>query len=95
MDIWMINYMDTNWDFPRERENLAPINSNRDTIVLKSGKIIHARMMDYRKKTGNYVFSDKTSLHWSKIQRIYVRRFSANMKRSASKKKAIKRILRK
>ncbi|NIM17721.1 MAG: hypothetical protein GTO45_37615 [Candidatus Aminicenantes bacterium] len=67
-DLWMINFIDDNWDFPGERQRL----SNRmDTVFMNDGKIIYDNVMDFDKSSLTFRFGRTGSVHESEIKRIY------------------------
>jgi sRNA-binding regulator protein Hfq len=66
--IWMINYIDGNYDFPGERNQL----SNRtDTIFLRNGGVIHDNITDYSSRRQVWEFTRTQAVHESQITRIY------------------------
>lgn len=66
--IWMVNFINKEWNFLDERKELA---RSEDSIFLKNGKIIHDKIITY--STGRQVFRFKNTapIHISSIKRIY------------------------
>lgn len=67
-DIWMINFIDEYWDFPRERRQL---DNQLDTVFLKNGGVDHDTVVDFNCERGTFRFENIGPLHYSKIKRIY------------------------
>lgn len=68
INIWMVNFISNEWDFPEEREELA---SAQDTIFLRNGGIIRDRIDTYSTKMKVFRFDNTAPIHISKIKRIY------------------------
>jgi hypothetical protein len=66
--IWMINYMDGNYDFPQERNQLS---NNTDTVFLRNGGIIRDNIVDYSSRRQVWEFGQTQAVHESQILRIY------------------------
>ncbi len=67
--IWMINLISKNWDFPNERSQL---DKRFDTIFLKNNDVIYKRIVDFSSRRRVFEFKDRSSIHISKIKRIYI-----------------------
>lgn len=67
-DLWMINFENNRWNFPSERNQLA---DDADTIFMKDGEVIHARITGFSKTKGTFSFQDMDPVHESYIKRIY------------------------
>lgn len=68
-NIWMINYTNSNWNFPKERLLLK---NKLDMIVLRNGKIFYDLVQDFSSRRKVYEFKNHKEVHWSKIRRIYI-----------------------
>jgi hypothetical protein len=66
--VWMVNYVNARWNFPLERKQLA---NHRDTIFLKSGKILYVNIVDFSIRKRTYEFLGGGAVHESKVLRIY------------------------
>ena len=66
--IWMINYIDGNYDFPQERNQLS---NNSDTVFLRNGGVIHDNIVDFSSRRQVWEFLRTNAVHESQIQRIY------------------------
>jgi sRNA-binding regulator protein Hfq len=66
--IWMINYIDGNYDFPRERSQLS---NNTDTVFLRNGGVIHDHITDFSSRRLVWEFMRNQAVHESQITRIY------------------------
>ena len=67
-DLWMINFIDDNWDFPGERQRL---NNRMDTIFMNDGKIIYDNVMDFNERSLTFRLGRTGSVHESEIKRVY------------------------
>ncbi|MCP5107388.1 MAG: hypothetical protein GY950_28635 [bacterium] len=66
--IWMINFENGKWDFPRERTQLA---ANRDTIFLRNGHTLNVNIVDFSSRRQMFEFRKGGAVHESKVKRIY------------------------
>ena len=66
--IWMINFMDSNWDFPDERAQLV---SDRDTVFLRNGHRLNVNIVDFSSRRQMFEFRVGGGVHESKVMRIY------------------------
>jgi hypothetical protein len=67
-DLWLINFVDDNFDFAGERQRL---NKRMDTIFLRNGRILHGNVVEFNERTGNFTFSRLSPIHESQIKRLY------------------------
>jgi hypothetical protein len=65
---WMINYVNANWDFPNERNQLS---NKTDTIFLRDGTVIHDKIVDFSSRRLVWEFSRTRAVPESQIKRIY------------------------
>ncbi len=68
INIWMVNFISNEWNFPEEREELAP---TMDTLFLRNGGIIRDRIDTYSTKMKVFRFDNTAPIHISQIKRIY------------------------
>jgi hypothetical protein len=66
--VWMINYVDANWDFPNERSQLS---NKTDTIFLRDGTVIHDKIVDFSSRRWVWEFMRTRAIPESQIKRIY------------------------
>ncbi|UCH94346.1 MAG: hypothetical protein JSV88_29320 [Candidatus Aminicenantes bacterium] len=66
--VWMINFVDANWDFPGERDQLS---GNTDTIFLRDGGVIQDKIVDYSSRRLVWEFTKTRAVPDSQIKRIY------------------------
>ncbi len=66
--VWMINYVDANWDFPNERNQLS---NNTDTIFLRDGTVLHDKIVDFSSRRWVWEFARTRAVPESQIKRIY------------------------
>jgi hypothetical protein len=66
--VWMINYVDANWDFPNERSQLS---NNTDTTFLRDGTVIKDKIIDFSSRRMVWEFTNTRAVHESQIKRIY------------------------
>jgi len=66
--VWMINFMDGNWDFPNERQKLS---GSTDTIFLRNGQILNVKIVDFSSRRKIFQFLKGGRVHESKVSRIY------------------------
>lgn len=66
--VWMINYVNANWDFPDERSQLS---GNTDTIFLRDGTVIHDKIVDFSSRRLVWEFMRTRAVPESQIKRIY------------------------
>lgn len=67
-NIWMLNFMNNNWNFPNERKLLK---RNSDTIFLKNGQAFYDKVITYSTKFKVFRFKNTRDIHVTKIKRIY------------------------
>jgi hypothetical protein len=65
---WMINYVDANWDFPDERNQLS---NNTDSIFLRDGGVIQDKIVDFSSRRRVWEFMRNRAIPESQIKRIY------------------------
>lgn len=68
-DIWMINFENEQWNFPRERWRLS--GKKIDTIVLTTGSVTYDKVRSFNQQRGTFQFENIDPLHYSEIKRIY------------------------
>jgi hypothetical protein len=68
INIWMVNFISDEWNFPEEREELAP---TMDTLFLRNGGIIRDRIDTYSTKMKVFRFDNHAPINISEIKRIY------------------------
>jgi hypothetical protein len=68
INIWMVNFISNEWDFPDERNELAP---TMDTLFLRNGGIIRDRIDTYSTKMKVFRFDNHAPINISDIKRIY------------------------
>lgn len=66
--VWMINYVNANWDFPDERSQLS---NNTDTVFLRDGTVIHDKIVDFSSRRWVWEFMRTRAVPESQIKRIY------------------------
>ncbi len=66
--IWMLNFMNKQWDFAQERRQLAP---STDTVILRNGRIIHDRVITFSIKFKRLRFEKYKEVHVSEVKRVY------------------------
>ncbi|MGD2092330.1 MAG: hypothetical protein PVH61_39545 [Candidatus Aminicenantes bacterium] len=66
--VWMINYVDANWDFPNERSQLS---NNTDTVFLRDGTVIQDKIVDFSSRRWMWEFMKTRAIPESQIKRIY------------------------
>jgi sRNA-binding regulator protein Hfq len=66
--IWMINYVSKNWNFPKEQRQLS---KRADTIFLHNGQVLHARIVDFSSQRRVYEFQNGGKIAESSVKRIY------------------------
>jgi len=64
----MVNFISNEWDFPDERQELAP---TMDTLFLRNGGIIRDMIDTYSTKMKVFRFDNHAPIHISDIKRIY------------------------
>jgi hypothetical protein len=65
---WMINYVDANWDFPNERNQLS---NKTDTVFLRDGTVIHDKIVDFSSRRLVWEFMKTRAVPESQVKRIY------------------------
>lgn len=67
--VWMINFADSNWDFPAERKKWS---NSTNTIVLRDGRVVYQNVVDYdARQKGRLRLENNTYIHVSAVARIY------------------------
>jgi hypothetical protein len=66
--IWMINFVNSNWDFPAERQLLV---SDRDTVFLRNGQRLNVNIVDFSSRRRTFDFRVGGRVHEDKVKRIY------------------------
>jgi hypothetical protein len=66
--VWMINFLDNQWDFAGERERLT---GNTDTIFLRNGHILNVKIVDFSSRRLMFEFLQGGAVHESNVARIY------------------------
>jgi hypothetical protein len=67
--VWMINFHNSNWNFPNERKLLR---GHTCTLILTNGKYIHQNVTDYEaRRSGRIYLDNNTYIHVSQVKRIY------------------------
>lgn len=67
--VWMINFVDTNWNFPAERQKWS---GTTNTIVLRDGRVMYQNVVDYEARgSGRLILENRTYIHVSAVARIY------------------------
>jgi hypothetical protein len=66
--VWMINYVNANWDFPDERSQLS---NKTDTVFLRDGTVIHDKIVDFSSRRWVWEFMRTKAVPESQIKRIY------------------------
>ncbi len=67
-NVWMLNFMNNNWNYPNERKLLK---RKSDTIFLKNGQAFYDTVITYSTKFKVFRFKHSRDIHVSKIKRIY------------------------
>ena len=66
--VWMINYVNSNWDYPNERSQLA---NNTDTVFLRDGTVLKDKIIDFSSRRWVWEFKNNRAIRDSQIKRIY------------------------
>ncbi len=66
--IWMINFENSQWNFPAERKRLS---RKTDTIFLRNGHVQNVTIVDFSSSRRMFEFRKGSSVHESKVKRIY------------------------
>ena len=74
-DLWMINFVTEEWDFPQER-NL--IETNEHYVFVKSGDVASGRIVDFSSEQRVFEFETGEKFAIGQVRRIY---FSKNVPR--------------
>jgi hypothetical protein len=74
-DLWMVNFVNEQWDFPNER-NL--IETNEHYIFLKSGDVTSGRVTAFAVDKREFEFESGDKFPIASVRRIY---FSKNVPR--------------
>ncbi len=67
-DIWMINYVDNQWNFPTERDQMA---TNEHYFFLKNGDILSGMVVDFSSAQKVYELNNGAKVSPARIRRIY------------------------
>jgi hypothetical protein len=67
-DVWMINYVNDQWNFPNERNQ---IETNETYFFLKSGDIISGRIIDFSSRQIVFELEGGEKIQPGRIRRIY------------------------
>lgn len=67
-ELWMINYVNENWNFPNEREQME---TNEHYIFLKSGDVISGKIVDFSSEQIVWELETGEKLAPGRIRRIY------------------------
>ncbi len=67
-NIWMVNFIGNEWNFPEEREQLG---QTTDTLFLRNGGIIRDKIVTYSTKMKVFRFDKSAEIHISEVKRIY------------------------
>lgn len=67
-NVWMMNFNNKQWNFPGERQSLAP---SMDTIFLRNGRILHDRVVTFSTRMKVFRFVHSSPIHMNEIKRIY------------------------
>jgi hypothetical protein len=67
--VWMINFIDNQWNFPGDRRLLS---HNTDTIFLRNGQRMNVTIVDFSSRQRKFEFSNGGKVHESNIARIYL-----------------------
>lgn len=67
-EVWMINYVNENWDFPNERDQ---IETNEHYIFLKNGDVLSGRIVDFSSERFVYQLQTGDEIASGRVRRIY------------------------
>jgi hypothetical protein len=67
--IWMINFIDDNWNFPEERNQVS---CQKDTIFLRNGNVLMENIVGYNNIRRIFHFETRGSVRAEEITRIYI-----------------------
>jgi hypothetical protein len=67
-ELWMINYVNENWNFPNERDQME---TNEHYIFLRSGDVIAGRIVDFSSAQKVWQLATGESIAPGRIRRIY------------------------
>jgi exosome complex RNA-binding protein Rrp4 len=67
-DLWMINYVNENWDFPNEREQME---TNEHYFFLKSGDVISGKIVDFSSEQIVWELETGEKIAPGRIRRLY------------------------
>ena len=67
-NIWMVNFIGNEWNFPEEREQLG---QTTDTLFLRNGGIIRDKIVTYSTQMKVFRFDKSAEIHISAVKRIY------------------------
>jgi hypothetical protein len=66
--IWMINFVNTDWNFPEEREKMDKV---RHYLIFRNGRMTSGQILDYSHAIG-FQFDTEESVPLAQIRRIYL-----------------------
>jgi hypothetical protein len=67
--VWMINFIDNNWNFPEERKQVT---CQKDTIFLKNGNVLMENIVNYNNTKRVFDFEAGGSVRVGEVTRIYI-----------------------
>ncbi len=85
--IWMINFINTNWDFPEERDKIV---TAKHYFFLKNGEIISGIIIDFSRNLKVFELDTGEKIRIGSIRRIY---FSKNPPDEFKKELETKRVI--
>ena len=59
-NVWMLNFINNNWNYPNERKNLR---RNSDTIFLRNGQAFYDKVITYSTKFKVFRFKNSKDIH--------------------------------
>jgi len=88
-EIWMINFINTKWDFPKERDKIV---TAEHYFFLKNSEIISGRIIDFSRNLKVFELNTGEKIRIGSIRRIY---FSKNPPNEFKKELETKRVIKK
>lgn len=88
-EIWMINFVNTKWDFPKERDKIV---TAEHYFFLKNSEIISGRIIDFSRNLKVFELNTGEKIRIGSIRRIY---FSKNLPDEFKKELETKRVIKK
>jgi hypothetical protein len=70
-EVWMINFVNENWDFPQERDQME---TNENYVFLKNGDVISGRLTDFSSTRKVFQLQAGDEIAPGRIRRIYLSR---------------------